>query len=262
MMKFPRATALAAISTATLALIAPPAHAGPHVEPTLKDDGLWRSALGIALNASGGNTRAATLSITANAVAATPVDKTSLYASVLYGVSQGTKTADQARLGVKHDWNLSERLYVFGLLEGERDRLAKLNSRVALGSGMGWKFFNTDAQKFEVFGGLGYTADRYAEPRLVDNVDRMRYAHGTLLFGEESMHKVGVGTTLRQRFVTYPDLAHGGEYRVQWDMGIAVAATETLSITAGLNLKYTSDPGDGLKRGDALFTTGISVKFD
>lgn len=231
-------------------------------QATVKEDGQWRAALGLAYTASGGNTRSTTLSGMADAVRATPGDKTSLYASALYGSSQGSKTADQWRLGGKHDINMTSQLYVFGLAEAERDDIAALQSRATLGGGAGWRFFNTDALKFEVFGGAAYVADRYTTPRLVDGAVRRSYSHGTLLLGEESVHKLGQSTTLRQRFVAYPDLSNRGEYRATWDAGIAVPATQSMNLTAGLNVKHNSDPGSGVKRTDTLFTTGITVKFD
>jgi len=38
--------------------------------------------------------------------------------------------------------------------------------------------------------------------------------------------------------------------------------TKVLSLTVGLNYRYDSDPGVGLKRGDTLVVTGISMKLD
>lgn len=238
------------------------AASGAAAQATVKEDGQWRAALGASYTASGGNTRSTTLSATADAVRATAGDKTSLYANALYGSSQGTKTADLWRLGAKHDWNLSSQLYAFGLAEAERDDLAGLQSRATLGGGMGWKFVNTEALKFDVFGGAGYVSDRYEAPRLLDGGVRTSYGYATLLAGEESVHKFGQSTTARQRFVVYPNLRNRGEYRAQWDGGIAVPASQSMNLTAGVSLKFNSDPGSGVKRADTLFTTGISVKFD
>jgi putative salt-induced outer membrane protein YdiY len=246
----------------TLALTALVAAAGAQAQATVKEDGQWRAALGAAYTASGGNTRSTTLSAMADAVRATPGDKTTLYANALYGSSQGTKTADLWRLGAKHDWNLTSQLYVFGLAEGERDDLAGLQSRATLGGGVGWKFFNTEALKFEVFGGAGYVADRFEAPRLIDGAVRRSYSHATLLAGEESVHKLGQSTTLRQRLVAYPNLSNRGEFRATWDAGIAVPATQSMNLTAGVSIKYNSDPGSGVKKADTLVTTGITIKFD
>lgn len=259
---WPHALPLRALAAAGLSAAGLAATTQAHAQATVKDDGRWRSAVGAAFTASGGNSESTSLSVTADAVVATPEDKTSVYATALYGRSQGQKTADAMRAGTKHDWNLSPRAYVFGLLEGERDDLAQLSSRVTLGAGVGWKFSNTDELKFEVFGGAGFIAERYQVPRLVEGSDRSRYRYTTALLGEESVHKAGQSTTLRQRFVLYPNLVNEGEYRAQWDAGVSVAASERLNITTGLSVKYTTEPSAGLKRTDTLFTTGLNVKFE
>ena len=231
-------------------------------QATVKEDGQWRAALGASYVSSGGNTRSTTLSGMADAVRATAGDKTQLYANALYGSNQGTKTADLWRLGAKQDWNLTSQLYAFGLAEAERDTIAALQSRLTLGGGVGWKFVNTDTLKFDVFGGGGFVADDYRGQRLLDGSLRSSYSYPTLLAGEESVHKFGQSTTARQRAVVYPNLRNRGEYRALWDGGIAVPATQSMNLTAGVSLKFNSDPGAGFKRADTLVTTGISVKFD
>jgi putative salt-induced outer membrane protein YdiY len=113
-----------------------------------------------------------------------------------------------------------------------------------------------------VFGGLGYTADRYAVARIVDDELRDRYSHPTALFGEESTHAFSASTSAKQRLVVTADLQNSGEYRAQWDMGLDVAMSNALSLTVGLSVRHDSDPGFGLKSTDTLFTTGVALKFD
>lgn len=238
------------------------ASGGAAAQATVKEDGQWRAALGASYSSSGGNTRATTLAVTGEAVRATAGDKTTLNAIGLYGTSRGTRTADQWRLGAKHDWNLTSQLYAFGLGEIESDSIADLQARLTMGGGVGWKIVNTEALKFDVFGGGAFVAEDYEGQRFIDGGLRSSYSYPSLLAGEESVHKFGQSTTARQRLVVYPNLKNRGEYRAQWDAGIAVPATQSLNLTAGLSLKYNSDPGSGVKRTDTLFTTGVSIKFD
>ena len=250
------------LSRTLLAPLALAAAGSAFGQATVKEDGQWRAALGASFTSSGGNTRSTTLSVLGDAVRATANDKTSLYALGLYGTSQGSKTADLWRLGAKHDWNLTSQLYVFGLGELESDKLALLQSRITLGGGAGWKIFNTETLKFEAFGGAGLVADDYDVPRLLDGAVRSSYSYATLIAGEHSVHKFGQSTTAQQRLIVYPNLRNRGEYRLQWDAGIAVPASQSLNLTAGASVKFNSDPGSGVKRADTLFTTGLSIKFD
>jgi putative salt-induced outer membrane protein len=246
------------LTAISLLIVAGPALA----QATVKDDGQWRSALGLAASSASGNSKSTSFAANADAVRATKQDKWALYANALYGESSGTKSADQFRLGTKYDWNLGTQTYAFGSLELERDAVAKLNSRATLGGGLGYRVINTEPHKFEVFGGAAYVSDRYDGARLLDGQLRSSYSYPSLILGEESSHKLGQGTTVKQRLVIYPNLKNTGEYRAQWDAGIAVAATAAMSLNVGLSVKVNSDPGVGVKKTDTLFLTGVSFKFD
>jgi putative salt-induced outer membrane protein len=237
---------------------------GAFAQATVKDDGQWRSALGLSLAAASGNTSSTTFNALADAVRATKQDKWALYANALYGKSgsPSVKTADSLRLGTKYDWNLSPQMYAFGLGELQRDSIAHLSSRVTLGGGLGYKIINTDPLKFEVFGGVGYISDKYSPNQLVDGSLRGSYSYPTLLLGEESTHKLGQSTTFKQRFVLFPNLKNSGKYTGQWDAGISVAATAAMNLNAGLQLKINNNVAAPTKKTDTLFTTGVSVKFE
>src|SRR5690606_39949013 len=69
-------------------------------------------------------------------------------------------------------------------------------------------------------------------------------------------------STFRQRLVIYPNLSESGEFRAQFDAGLAVAINDTMSLTATLTYRYNSDPGLDIENGDLLFVTGISAKLE
>jgi putative salt-induced outer membrane protein YdiY len=69
-------------------------------------------------------------------------------------------------------------------------------------------------------------------------------------------------TTFRQKLVVYPNLNDTGEYRAVFDTGVAVAINRTMNLTVGFNYRYNSDPGVGVKRGDAVFLTGLAYKLE
>jgi putative salt-induced outer membrane protein YdiY len=47
-----------------------------------------------------------------------------------------------------------------------------------------------------------------------------------------------------------------------FDASMSVAINASLSLTAGWTYRYDSDPGIGIKKGDAVYVTGIGVKWD
>lgn len=192
----------------------------------------------------------------------TAQDKARLYGTVLYGKTQGVESANLWRLGGRYDHDISARVFGFGGLDLERDKIANLQRRVAPAVGLGYHVIKNPTTTFDVFGGVGYVQDSYYRPVLIAGKVRDDYGRPELLLGEESTHKLTDTTSFRQRFVLYPNLDDTGEYRAVFDTGLAVAMSSRMSLTVSLVNRYNSDPGPGVKKNDLLFLTGINVKLD
>ncbi|OYU29345.1 MAG: hypothetical protein CFE41_00015 [Burkholderiales bacterium PBB2] len=231
-------------------------------QATVKTDGQFRSAFGLGASMSSGNTRASNLSITGDAVRATDQDKLGLYLNAQYAKSNGTTTGEQLRTGGRYDYNLGTDLFAFGGLDLARDKFANLSLRGMVSTGLGYHALKTTTTTLDLFGGLGYTRDSYINPTVIDSSLRSRYGYVSALLGEESTHKLSETTSFKQRLVVLPNLSNRGEFRANWDAGLAVAMTKTMNLTVGAGLAYNSEPGAGRKRADTLLTTGVSIRFD
>jgi putative salt-induced outer membrane protein YdiY len=233
-----------------------------HGQATLKPDGQFRAALGLGFSASSGNSDASNVSLTFDAVRATEQDRTSLYGNAQYARTEGETTADQVRLGGRQDHNLSPATFAFGGLDFERNRFANLKLRSQLSGGLGWHMIKGETTTFDVFGGLSYSADKYLDPMFVGGENRRSYSYLGLMLGEESTHRLSDNTSAKQRLTVVPNLDDSGEYRANWDAGLAVAMSQLMSLNVGFSVAYNSDPGTGRKSTDTLFTSGISVNFE
>jgi len=231
-------------------------------QPVAQPDGLWRTWINVGLTNASGNTEAATLTLKADAVRATPDDRWTLYGEALRARTDGATSGDRTRLGGRYDWNLSPRLFSFGSVDAERDTLAELAGRAGVGAGLGYKLIDRDELRFSTFGGMSFTTDRYTVPRLVDGEVRTRFDRPAALLGEESSHKFTENTSANQRLVVNADLDRQGAWRAQWDAVLSVAMTQSISLTVGANLRYDSAPAPGLENLDTLLTTGIAMKFE
>lgn len=233
-----------------------------HAQATVKPDGQFRAALGMGASMSSGNTKATNLSLNGDAVRATQQDKTSLYGNLQYARTGGVTSSDQLRLGGRYDYNIGADLFAFGGLDLERNKFANLKLRSQLAGGLGWHVIKSPSTSFDLFGGLGYTSDKYETPMLIDGASRGSYGYLSLVLGEESTHKLSETTSAKQRLVLVPNLKNRGEFRATWDAGLAVAMSKTLNLNVGFALAHNSEPGPGRKATDTLLTTGVSVKFD
>jgi putative salt-induced outer membrane protein len=253
-MQLLRHTAFAALCLASATAV--------QAQATIKNDGQFRAALGLGASLASGNTKATNLSLNADAVRATEMNKLSLYGNAQYARSGGVTTAEQLRLGARYDHNLSAHLFAFGGLDFDRNKFANLNLRSQLSAGLGWHVIKSPATTFDLFGGLGYVADKYKTAMLIDGSSRDSYSYLSMLLGEESTHKLSDTTSFKQRLTLVPNLKNRGEFRANWDAALAVAMTKAMNLNVGFGFAHNSEPGPGRKATDTLLTTGISVKFD
>lgn len=231
-------------------------------EDLVKTDGQWRGSLGLGASLSSGNTDASSISLTGNAVRATEQDRTSLYLIGQYASSEGEATSENTRLGGRHDYNLSPAFFAFGGLDLENNRFSNIKLRGQISAGLGWRVIQSPSTTFNVFSGLSYTAENYFDPMFIDGQLRGSYDYPGLMLGEESSHALTGNTSFRQRLTVVPNLTNTGEYRANWDAGLAVAMNKTMNLTVGFTYAYNSDPGPGRDTTDTTLTAGISVKFE
>lgn len=230
-----------------------------------KTDGLWRGSGGAALSATSGNTSTSSLLVTAEAVRATTTDKTSLGATVnraknrTGGASQ--TTADRWALLGQYDYNLSPRVYGFGKLGFEADKLIDLDLRASLAAGLGYKVISTPETAFDVLAGGAYTRDKYGLTQTINGKTDTRFSRASVYFGESSSHKLSPTVTFKQRLDLYPGISGDKAVLAKFTAGLAVAISSTLNLTVGLTDNYNSKPPAGTKANDVGLFTGINVKF-
>lgn len=241
-----------------LALAAPAALA----QVTIQPDGQWRHLFGVGASVASGNSDAANVNLSADSVRATEIDKWSFTGRALYARTEGATTGERVALGSQYNRDFTPRWFGFATVDALRDRPANLSSRGSLGAGAGLHAYRGEAGFWDVSAGLGYTHDRYVTPAEVDGALRSRYGRAELLLAEESSLALTPSTALSQKLRVLPNLQEPSRYRAEFESNLTVAINSSLNLTAGLAYRYNSDPGVGIERGDALFTTGLSLRVD
>lgn len=231
-------------------------------EATVKPDGQFRYALGAGGSHASGNTSATSLHLDADGVRATADSKWRFGARAAWSRENGTTSAENAAAGTRYELDITPAWFGFGDADFLRDRFANISTRFSAHGGFGRHVVRTDRTTFDVFVGAGYVHDRYVDPAVVDGELRTRYGRVEALVGEESSHKWTETTSFRQKLTLFPSLRSGGGVRTLFDSGLEVAMTPLLSLKIGVSHRYDSDPGDGFKRHDTLFTTGIAVRIE
>lgn len=231
----------------------------------IKTDGLWRGTAGAALALSSGNTSSQTLAANVDMVNATASDKITLGGGINYGSSKvggkNTTTANKWAAAGQYDYNLSPKVFVFGKLGLEGDELSDLSLRSTLAGGVGYKLIDSKELSFNVFGGVGYTTDKYEVSKTIDGKRGKSFSRASLMFGEESSHQLSATTSFKQRLEVYPGLSGDKAVIAKFSAGLGVAMSSTLNLTVGLTNNYNSKAPNGTKKNDAGLFMGVNVKL-
>lgn len=254
---FPQFTKAKILSLATLAslLLATPTYA------QTKLDNQWHGNISIGGSYASSNTSTQTLNVLFNGTKATAEDKLGVYSLVNYGNNEAnnikTTTAQLYRLGGRYDYNLSADSFAFAGAEVESNKLQNVNSRYMVNSGAGYKVINTDITSFDLFVGLGYANTSFG-PTIPPSVLVQKGVE--ILLGEESSHQLSATTSVKQRFVYYPNNAKLGT-RSTLDMSLATVVAQGWTMNAGLAMSYYSKPSLKFKKTNSLITFGFGYKY-
>lgn len=249
----------------TICLLAGLAAASGSVHAQIKTDGLWRGSGGLALSATSGNNRSNSLQLNADALRATAADKITLGAAANYASNKnsGTKetTSNKWSLFGQYDLNLTPRLFAFGRLGLDGDELIDLNLRTGVAAGLGYKLVDTKESSFEVFGGIGYTTDKYDVAKTIGSKTGTTFSRTSVYLGEASSHQLSASTSFKQRLDLYPGLTGDKAKLAKFTAGLTVAMSSTLGLSVGVVDTYNSKPPMGAKKNDFGVFTGVTVKF-
>jgi putative salt-induced outer membrane protein len=224
--------------------------------PKLLD--LWTGSIDTGLAGARGNSETTTFNVGFNAARTTPRDKISVYLTSLYAsqttAGKSATTANSIRGGLRYEATVSDRLFAFGFTDQEHDEFQGLDLRAVFGGGFGLHLIKSNTTLFDLLGGGSLNKEFFST-----GLNRIS---GEALVGEELNHKISRSTTLQEKITFYPNLSSTGDYRLNFDAGMATQLSRWLSWQTSLSDRYLTDPLPGKKTNDVLLTTGLRVTID
>lgn len=230
--------------------------------PHLTD--FWSGLLDTGLSVTSGNSSTLAYNLSAKAVRTTTADTITVYSTAIYAKDNTTPpdrtTAHAIRGGVRGDFNMSERTFVFGFTDFEFDEFQHLDLRNVLGGGLGYHVIKTKNTVFDAFGGGDYEQEYFSPnpPLVLTNVTRKT---GEIVAGENLTTKLNNRTSISEKFSFYPNVSDTGDYRAQFDATAATKLKSWMSWQVTFSDRYLSDPLAGLKKNDLLLSTGLRLTF-
>jgi putative salt-induced outer membrane protein YdiY len=223
----------------------------------------WTGLVDTGLSLTRGNSATLSYNLAAKAVRETTRDKISVYSTAVYATDDTTPpsrtTAHAIRGGVRGDFNVSDRVFVFGFTDFEYDEFQNLDLRNVLGGGVGYHVIKTKDRTFDVFGGGDYEQEYFsADPTFPTGLTRKT---GEIVLGEELATKFGPRTTLSEKFSLFPNITNTGDFRLQFDATAATKLKSWLAWQVTYSDRYLSNPLPGFKKNDVLLSTGLRLTF-
>ena len=169
----------------------------------------------------------------------------------LRATNDGDKTAERYGAFWQSDYKLDDRTYLFGGLRYEDDRFSGFDYQASATAGIGRKFIDTDTTKFSGQAGVGYKRLEYALTGITENE--------AIFAGELKFeHALTETTKIIDKFVVE---AGSSNTFVANDLALQVKMSDKFSLSAGIGVRYNSDPPGGLKTTDTLTTLNLVYGF-
>lgn len=217
----------------------------------------WNSAFDAGFTAARGNTALDNLHFGFAAVETTDTHRLNLaFTSLLVeNLATGSRvtTANTIRSGVRYEYNVSPRLYGFGISMFDSDELQHLDLRSVVGGGVGFRAVDHPAATLDVFSGGTFDQESFS--------DHPNRNSGELLAGAELAYHVSSRTSFSHRFAMFPNLSTPGDYRLNFDSSAVLKFNSWLGWQSNLTEMYLTNPIGRSRNNDLLITTGIRFMF-
>lgn len=221
----------------------------------------WSGILDTGLSLTRGNSATLAFSLSAKAARVTKRDKISMYSTAVYASDDTTPpsrtTAHAIRGGIRGDFNLGERWFVFGLADFEYDQFQDLDLRNVLGGGLGYHVLKSKNTNFDLFGGGDYEQEYFSSSAAFPT--GLTRKTGEVLAGEELNMKLNDRFALSEKVSLFPNISDTGQYRFQFDATAATKLKTWLSWQITFSDRYLSNQLPGLKSNDELLSTGLRL---
>ena len=171
---------------------------------------------------------------------------------LLYGKTDGEKTADRLGLNVRDERLLSGRSYAYVQTQYLRDEFKNIEYLVAPTAGVGYRLVDTPATKFSVDAGLGGVWEKAPDASVKKS--------GAITFGDKLSRKISTTTAISQNFTALYKTADISD--ALYSFGVAL----TTSMSAHSQLKvevldvYKNLAPVPFKKNDLALIVGLVFK--
>ncbi len=188
-----------------------------------------------------------------------------LHLAYLYGKSNSIESADRLEGSWETDYNFSRKTFVFGSINGERDRFDGFAYQATVSTGLGYKFIDSDATKLTGTLGVGYrelnpeTLTKDADGRVIARQELGSTRDAVASAGLDYAQRLTPTTKVTDKLLVQ---SGGQNTSVANDAAVAVNINASLALSVGYGVRYNSQPAAGTKSTDQLLTLNLVYSFN
>ena len=213
----------------------------------------WSSRADLAAKVSNGNSDVENYSALIEALYKKDNVEHSVSLLVANESSEDVQTKEELDLDYGYKRFISEHWYASGNAEYFEDPLKDLDSRITIGAGMGYQFWDDSFGSFSSDVGISYVKEELGgedetNPAVRWGLDYKRYLMAKKL---EAFHS--------QSILFIPDSDRGEV--IESSTGLRYALSSKIDAVARIDLRHETKPSVGNSKTDVTYNLGIGIKF-
>ena len=212
----------------------------------------WKGAFTAGGTRQSGNTERMGANVSVSATRETDVDLWRLGVSYHYAEEEGELTARKVYGSLKYEYDFKEDWYWFVSTEFLSDEFQNLNLRTVIGTGLGYRWVDTEKLSLKTEAGIGYISENFETGD--DNTELTARLAGMLDW------QITDTLSFSEHLIVYPSL-EGGGYILRNEAALANDLGNNWSLELSNIIDYDSQPEPGVKKEDVYWSLGLRYAF-
>lgn len=186
--------------------------------------------------------------------------------NALYSESDQITSGKRWEAAWQSDYKLTQRSFWFGGLRYENDKYGSYSYQATATTGLGYKFYDTDATKLSVQVGGGYKRSKpqtlVKDPisgEVTDRIDGDISGRGVVTGGVNFEHELTPNTKVLNKFLV--EAASDNTF-LQNNLALQVSMNKSLALSIGYELRENTSPPPEQHRLDSLTTLNLVYKYE
>lgn len=175
-------------------------------------------------------------------------------AGVLYGQTDGIKSAERYETDLRMDYSASERFYYYGLAGWLQDKFAGFDSRYYAGPGAGYRFVDGPRHFLSSELGANYAKEEYTDETESDFLEGRAFGKYEYVFNDN--------VKFSQQVEYLHNFQDSDKYKINATTELTTKLTDQFSVKVSYEVRYDNRPTpDTLKNTDTLLSVALVVNL-